>query len=375
MKKKILLIFGTRPEAIKLAPIFFEFKKYPKLFEVKICLTSQHKEMLYQVMDFFNLKADFDLKIMKKNQTLSGVTSRILLGLQSVLNIYFPDIIIVQGDTTTAFVGALTGFYKNIKIVHVEAGLRSYNKYSPFPEEINRLLISRLADYNFAPTLKSVYDLKSENIVKNVWLVGNSVIDSLFLALTKIKKNKLDTKFIKNFKNIDFSKKVILVTGHRRENFGKPLVNICESLKYLAQKRKDIEIIYPVHLNPNVSVPVNKILGKINNIRLIKPLEYSEFIWLMSKSYLVITDSGGVQEEAPSLGKPVLVTREFTERLEGIKAGTVKLVGYKKNLIIKEVIKLLDNDQYYLKMSQIVNPYGDGLTSKRIVDILKLIKL
>ncbi len=371
MKKKILLVFGTRPEAIKLAPIFFELKKYSKIFDVKICLTSQHKSMLYQVMDFFDLKADFDLKAMKKNQTLFEITSKILLKLQNVLEVYSPDIVIVQGDTTTALVGALAGFYKKIKIVHIEAGLRSDNKYSPFPEEINRILISRLADYNFAPTPRAVLDLKREGITKNVWSVGNSVIDSLFLALNKIKNSKLEDEFKNDFHKINFSKKIILVTGHRRENFGKPLNNICQSLKYLAQKRNDIEILYPVHLNPNVSGPVNKMLGGVKNIHLIKPLDYPEFVWLMNKSYLIITDSGGVQEEAPALGKPVLVTREVTERQEGVISGTAKLVGNDTNLIIKETLKLLDDKKHYLNIAKAVNPYGDGKTSQRISKILK----
>lgn len=371
MKKKILLVFGTRPEAIKLAPIYFELKKYPKLFDVKICLTSQHKEMLYQVMIFFDLKSDFDLKIMKKNQTLFEITARILVRLKKVLDIYCPEIIIVQGDTTTAFVGALAGFYKKIKIVHIEAGLRSHDKYSPFPEEINRISISQLADYNFVPTAKSLSNLKTEGITDNIWRVGNSVIDSLFLALAKIKNNKLENIFIEKFKNVDFSKKIILVTGHRRENFGKPLENICHALKYLAKNREDIEIIYPVHLNPNVIGPVSNILEKQKNIHLIKPLDYPEFVWLMNKSYLIITDSGGVQEEAPALGKPVLVTREVTERQEGIEAGTAKLVGNNKDAIIKETLRLLNDSKYYLKIAKVVNPYGDGRTSQRVVEILK----
>lgn len=371
MKQKILLVFGTRPEAIKLAPIYFELKKYPKLFDVKICLTSQHKQMLYQVMNFFGLKSDFDLKIMKKNQTLFEITSRILEKLKEVLDIYCPDIIIIQGDTTTAFVGALAGFYKKIKIVHIEAGLRSHEKYSPFPEEINRILISRLTDYNFVPTAKSFLNLKDEGITENVWSVGNPVIDSLLLALAKIKNNKLEDIFIKKFKNVDFSKKIILVTGHRRENLGKPLENICRALKYLSQNREDIEIVYPVHLNPNVVGPVNKILGKQKNIHLIEPLDYPEFVWLMNKSYLIITDSGGVQEEAPALGKPVLVTREVTERQEGVEAGTAKLVGNNKDAIIKETLRLLNDDKYYLKIAKVVNSYGDGKTSQRIVEILK----
>jgi len=371
MKKKFLLVFGTRPEAIKLAPLFFELKNNFKFFDVKICLTSQHKQMLYPIMDFFGIKSDFDLRIMKKNQTLFDVTSRVLIGMDNVLRKYSPDVVIVQGDTTSALVGALAAFYKKIKVAHLEAGLRTHNKYSPFPEEINRILVSRLADYNFAPTALAVKNLQSEGVRKNTWMVGNTVIDSLFLTLNKIKKGHLDSKFIKNFTNIDFSKKIILVTGHRRENFGRPLNNICKALKELAIKYPGLEIIYPVHLNPNVSAPVNKILGKINNIHLIKPLDYPEFVWLMNKSYLIITDSGGVQEEAPALGKPVLVTREVTERPEGIKAGTAKLVGNDKYTIIKEVTKLLNNKDYYSSISRAVNPYGDGLSSQKVVKILK----
>jgi UDP-N-acetylglucosamine 2-epimerase (non-hydrolysing) len=372
MKKKVLLIFGTRPEAIKLAPIYFALKKQPKLFDVKICLTSQHEELLYQVMDFFGLKANYDLKIMKDNQTLFDITARILRGIEDVLNKANPDIVVVQGDTSTAFIGALSGFYKRIKVVHVEAGLRTYDKYSPFPEEINRSLICPIADFHFAPTSAAVKSLKAEGISdKKIAMVGNSVIDSLLLALKIVKQKKLDSRFAADFKKINFDKKVILVTGHRRENFGKPLENICSALKHLAKTRKDIEIIYPVHLNPNVAGPVNKMLGKTKNIHLIRPLSYPEFIWLMNASYLIITDSGGVQEEGPSLGKPILVTRSVTERPEGVEAGTAKLVGPSKDKIIKESLRLLDNQAYYTGMSKASNPYGDGLSSKRIVDILK----
>jgi len=357
MQKKILFIFGTRPEAIKMAPVIKEFKK-EKSIDVKVCITAQHREMLDQVLNFFGIKPDYDLNLMKPNQSLFDITANSLKSLEKVLDKEKPDLIFVQGDTTTAFVGALAGFYKKMKVAHIEAGLRSHNKYSPFPEEINRVLVGHVADYHFAPTERAKENLYRENIKKNVYVVGNTVIDALFLGLNIIKKEG-EEKFYKYFDFIDFSKKIILVTGHRRENFGKPFENICYALKEIA-KREDVEIVYPVHLNPNVKKPVNEILNGVRNIHLIEPLEYPYLIWLMSKSYLVLTDSGGIQEEAPSLGKPVLVMRDVTERTEGIEAGTAKLVGTSKETVINEISILLDNKKYYDKMAKAINPYGKG---------------
>ncbi len=367
---KILFIFGTRPEAIKLAPLIKEFEKSKCDFDVKVCITAQHREMLDQVLSFFNIKVDFDLNLMKPNQSLFTLTADIIKSLEEIISLSQPDLIFVQGDTTTAFAGALSGFYKKIKIAHVEAGLRSYDKYSPFPEEMNRILIGRLADYHFAPTERAKENLFNEGIKENVWVVGNTVIDALLLGLSLIKKEG-EEKYYQYFNFIDFSKKILLVTGHRRESFGKPFENICYALKEIANNYNDVEIVYPVHLNPNVRRSVFRILKDHPRIHLIEPLSYPYLIWLMSKSYLIITDSGGIQEEAPSLGKPVLVTREVTERIEGIKAGTAKLVGTKKEKIINEVSKLLESENEYKKMANAVNPYGDGASSKKIVNILK----
>lgn len=364
-KKRILIIFGTRPEAIKFAPLIKEFENY-EIFDLKVCVTGQHYEMLYQVLDFFNIKPDFNFNLMKKNQTLFHITINVLSNMDKLIDKINPKMIFVQGDTTTAFIAALSAFYKKIRVAHLEAGLRSYNKYSPFPEEINRVLIGHLADYHFVPTERAKENLYKENIKENVYVVGNTVIDALLLGLDIIKREK-EEKYYKYFDFIDFSKKIILVTGHRRESFGKPFENICLALKEISDNFNDIEIVYPVHLNPNVREPVNKILKDQKNIHLIEPLEYPYLIWLMNKSYLVLTDSGGIQEEAPSLGKPVLVMREVTERIEGIQAGTAKLVGTDKNTIINEVKDLLENHNEYKKMANAVNPYGDGKASKRIV--------
>ncbi|MDK2887013.1 MAG: hypothetical protein PWP54_1593 [Thermosipho sp. (in: thermotogales)] len=366
---KILFIFGTRPEAIKMAPVIKKFEKHNE-FEVKVCVTAQHREMLDQVLNFFDIKPDYDLNIMKPNQTLYNITASIIKELEKVIKIEKPSLIFIQGDTTTAFVGALAGYYAKAKIAHIEAGLRSYNKYSPFPEEMNRVLIGHLADYHFAPTKKAKENLYKENIKKNVYVVGNTVIDALFLGLEIIKKEG-EQKYYEYFNFIDFSKKIILVTGHRRESFGEPFKNICYAIKEIAENYDDVEIVYPVHLNPNVRKPVYKILKSNKRIHLIKPLSYPYFIWLMNKSYLVLTDSGGIQEEAPALGKPVLVMREITERTEGIKAGTAKLVGTDKEKIIKEVSVLLTNEVEYNNMAKAINPYGDGKASNRIRDIIK----
>ncbi|MCS7152258.1 MAG: UDP-N-acetylglucosamine 2-epimerase (non-hydrolyzing), partial [Endomicrobia bacterium] len=342
--KKILFIFGTRPEAIKLAPLIKEFKSCSSEFIVKVCITSQHKEMLHQVLDFFSISADYNLHIMEPNQSLFKITSKIIERIEEVLDNFRPDLIFVQGDASSAFLGALAGFYKKIKIAHIEAGLRSYNKYAPFPEEVNRVLISHIADYHFAPTKTAKENLKKEGIKKNVWVVGNTVIDALFLTLKIISK---DEDCYKNFfKFLDFNKKIILVTGHRRESFGEPFRQICLGLKKIAKEFENkVEIVYPVHLNPNVRKPVFEILKGQKNIHLIEPISYPYLVWLLKNSYLVLTDSGGIQEEAPSLGKPVLVMREVTERTEGIKAGTAKLVGVKKETIFESTKKLLLNEK------------------------------
>lgn len=367
---KLLFIFGTRPEAIKMAPLIEEFKKHTDKFITKVCITAQHREMLDQVLNFFNIKPDFDLNLMKPNQSLFDTSANGLKGLEKVLYEYEPDLIFVQGDTTTAFVGALAGFYRKIKVAHIEAGLRSKNKYSPFPEETNRVLVGHLADYHFAPTERAARNLRGEGIEKNIWIVGNTVIDALFMTLEIIKDR--DSEFKKYFDYIDFNKKIILVTGHRRESFGEPFKEICLSLREIAERR-DVEIVYPVHLNPNVRKPVFEILNGHKNIHLVEPLSYPNLVWLMNKSYLVLTDSGGIQEEAPSLGKPVLVMRDITERVEGIEAGTAKLIGTNKEKLVEEASYLLTNDKEYKRMARAVNPYGDGKSSNRILSIIKSI--
>lgn len=365
--QKILFIFGTRPEAIKVAPLIKEFKKHPKRFDVKVCVTAQHRQMLDQILNFFEIRPDYDLNLMQPNQTLFDITSKGLSALQAVLEDCKPDNLMVQGDTTTAFIGALAGFYKKISVSHIEAGLRSHDKYSPFPEEINRILAGQIAEYHFAPTPQSAMNLKKSGIKKNIWVVGNTVIDALFLGLKILKQRNYTPNKVLN--QVDFSKRVILVTGHRRENFGTPLENICRALLTLVERFDDVEIVYPVHLNPMVQEPVKRILKDNKRIHLIEPLDYPDLIWLLNKSYLVLTDSGGIQEEAPSLGKPVLVTREVTERMEGVKAGTAKLVGTDHAKIVKEATALLSNKMRYKAMAAKVNPYGDGKTSQKIVDV------
>jgi len=367
---KVLLIFGTRPEAIKMAPLIKEFRRYLDKFNVKVCVTAQHREMLDQVLNFFGIEPDYDLDLMKPNQSLFELTANLIKELEAVLKDFNPDLVLVQGDTTTAFVGALAGFYNKVRVAHIEAGLRSNDKYSPFPEEMNRVLIGKLANYHFAPTEKAKNNLFREGIKNNVWVVGNTVIDALFLGLQIIKEQG-EEEYYRYFNFVDFSRKIILVTGHRRENFGKPFRNICFALKELADSFEDIEIVYPVHLNPNVRKPVNEILRGHPRVHLIDPLEYPYLIWLMSKSYLILTDSGGIQEEAPSLGKPVLVMREVTERIEGLEAGTAKLVGTNKEKIVSETSKLLENEKEYTKMAKAVNPYGDGTASRKILKILR----
>ena len=370
MQLKLLFIIGTRPEAIKLAPVIRKFREYPDLCKVKVCVTAQHREMLDQVLQFFEVTPDYDMNLMQPDQSLFGFTSKALKGLEEVLNHAVPDLIFVQGDTTTAFVGALAGFYKKIAVAHVEAGLRSLNKYAPFPEEINRILADHVCDFHFAPTQRAMQNLLREGINENVHVVGNTVVDALFLTL-KLIEQKGEAPYMERFSFLNFDKKIMLVTAHRRESFGAPFRRICEALKEIALNFKDVEVVYPVHLNPNVRNEVFPLLEGIHNIHLIDPLDYPSMVWLMSKAYLVITDSGGIQEEAPSLGKPVLIVREVTERVEGIEAGTARLVGTDKDKIFEAVKALLMNPADYHEMAKAANPYGDGRASERILKILR----
>jgi UDP-N-acetylglucosamine 2-epimerase (non-hydrolysing) len=364
-RRRFIFVFGTRPEAIKLAPLIVRLRD---IGDVRVCVSGQHREMLDQVLRFFSIKPDYDLNIMEENQNLFTVTTKSLRLLEKVIDESLPDIIIVQGDTTTAFAGALAGFYKKIKVAHVEAGLRSFDKLSPFPEEMNRIMIGHIADYHFAPTKKAGQNLVREGVPqRSIHVVGNTVIDALFMGLSIAKKN--EKRFYDHFRFLDLSKRILLVTGHRRESFGKPFENICRALKEIA--RNDVEIVYPVHLNPNVRGQVYPILRGIRNIHLIEPLEYPRLIWLMNKSYLVLTDSGGIQEEAPSLGKPVLVMRDVTERTEGIEAGTALLVGTNRKRIVDTTRRLLSDKTEYKKMAKAGNPYGDGRASERISGIIK----
>ena len=372
--KKILIVFGTRPEAIKMAPLVKEFHKYPHFFETKVCVTAQHRQMLDQVLKLFDIMPDFDLDIMKPNQDLYDISASVLLGLKDVLNTFNPDILFVHGDTTTTFIASLAAYYQKVEIAHVEAGLRTHNLYSPWPEEANRQLTSILAHYHFAPTQESQENLLKENInLKNILVTGNTVIDALFLTIEKIKATpKLKQKLIEQI-GLPFdieTIRFILVTGHRRENFGQGFINICEALKAIALQNPSINIVYPVHLNPNVLKPVTQILSGITNIYLIAPQEYEAFVFLMSHSHIILTDSGGVQEEAPSLGKPVLVMRDTTERPEALNAGTVKLVGTNKEKIMGEIQLLLDSKIEYKAMSKAHNPYGNGGACEKIVKFM-----
>jgi UDP-N-acetylglucosamine 2-epimerase (non-hydrolysing) len=367
--KKILLVFGTRPEAIKMAPLVKEFRKYPNLFETRVCVTAQHRRMLDQVLEFFEITPDYDLNLMRPGQNLFQLTADIVTELKPVLESFQPDYVFVHGDTTTSTVAALASFYAGTCVCHIEAGLRTYNKRAPFPEEINRQLTGRLTDIHFAPAPGARENLVSEKVSGRVEVTGNTVIDALFFAIEKL-KNYSDPE-IETLKNtVDFSKRIILVTGHRRENFGEGFIHICQALLEIAQT-PDVEIVYPVHLNPNVQVPVHSLLENANNIRLVAPLAYPAFVWLMEKSYLILTDSGGIQEEAPSLGKPVLVMRETSERPEAVEAGTVRLVGADRDKIVSETVRLLQDAQYYAAMRKIHNPYGDGHAVQRIVEFIK----
>ncbi|MEO0091163.1 MAG: UDP-N-acetylglucosamine 2-epimerase (non-hydrolyzing) [candidate division WOR-3 bacterium] len=364
---KILFAFGTRPEAIKLAPVIKELEKHKQDFQVEICLTAQHRHMLDQVLKTFQIKSDYDLNIMQQGQTLFDINVRILRGLERLLQERKPDLILVQGDTTTAFVSALAGFYCKIRIGHVEAGLRTQDKFAPFPEEMNRRLISHLADYHFCPTQPSKLNLLKEGInSRNIVVTGNTVIDALYLALSM--NPNVNVPVLKKIKP---EHKIILVTAHRRESFGAPFIRICQALKTIAQRNPDVEIVYPVHPNPNIKDNAHKILGDQARIHLIAPLDYLPFCHLMEKSYLILTDSGGIQEEAPALGKPVLVLRDKTERPEAIKAGTAKLVGTDKEKIVDETERLLYSEEAYNKMAKVKNPFGDGKASQRISAFLK----
>jgi len=367
--KKILLIFGTRPEAIKMAPLVKEFQKHPDAFETKVCVTAQHREMLDQVLDFFKIKPDYDLDLMKPGQNLYGLTATIIESLKPILEEFTPDYVFVHGDTTTTMSGSIASFYSGAKVCHVEAGLRTNNKLSPFPEEINRQITARICDYHFAPTTISKENLLKENIQEDTILVtGNTVIDALLDSVERV--NQEPSSLIKDLSNTLGDKELILVTGHRRENHGAGFIRICEALKEIAENNTERLIVYPVHLNPKVQIPVKLILTDVANVLLIDPLAYQDFIWMMNRAKIIITDSGGVQEEAPSLGKPVLVMRDTTERPEAVDAGTVLLVGTNKELIVTEALDLLNNVSRYEAMSKLHNPYGDGLASYRIVTFI-----
>jgi len=372
-KINILVSFGTRPEGIKLAPVIKVLERNRQIFKLTVCSTGQHKEMLDQVMDFFEIKPDVFLNLMTENQMLGNLSARILQNMEKVLARFSPDILIVQGDTTTAFLTALTAYYRKVKICHVEAGLRTYNKFSPFPEEINRQLISRIADFNFTPTEKSKTNMIDEGIDSDtIFLTGNTIVDALEWGLVKIKDNRANIEkrvILKGICGAD-SERIILVTMHRRESFGEDLKNVCVALKKVAEENKSIKIVYPVHLNPNVKKPVYSLLSGLDNIILMEPLCYEDFLWLMYKSYLIITDSGGVQEEAPTLKKPVLVIRKFTERPESVEMGISRLVGTETEAIVREISLLLNNENEYKKMIAVSNPYGDGRASERIINVI-----
>lgn len=360
---------GTRPEAIKFAPLIKLLEKDP-FFDLRICITGQHKEMLQQVLVFFDITPHYDLQLMKHNQTLSELSAAALTGMKPVLDECRPDLVFVQGDTTTAFIGALAAFYEKFPIAHLEAGLRSGNKFSPFPEEANRKLVACIADYHFAPTSLAKNALAKENIVDKVWMVGNTVVDALLLGLENLKNRKIDFK--NEFEYVDFTKPLVLITAHRRESFGKPFEDICDAILEIKKSHPAVQFIYPVHFNPNVREVVNRKLAAVEGIFLIEPLDYPRLIWLMEKSTIILTDSGGIQEEAPALGKPVLVMRDVTERVEGIEAGTAKLVGTDRAMIVENLKALLQNENgIYDKMAKAVNPYGDGTTSIKIIEILK----
>ena len=382
--KKVMLVFGTRPEAIKMAPLVKEFEKYPNDFQTLVCVTGQHREMLDQVLNLFEIKPHYDLNIMKQGQDLYDVTARVLVGMRDVLKEAQPDVVLVHGDTTTSTAAALAAFYQQIPVGHVEAGLRTHNIYSPWPEEMNRLITGRIATYHFSPTQLSRHNLLKENVSDDFIIVtGNSVIDALYWVVDKIKNDEALNNELKEILNkagydvnrLDNGRKLVLITGHRRENFGDGFISMCTAIKDLTNKYPDVDFVYPMHLNPNVRKPIHEVFGEdlsnLGNMFFIEPLEYLSFVYLMEKSTIVLTDSGGIQEEAPGLGKPVLVMRDTTERPEALDAGTVKLVGTNYDKIIYEVSALLEDEDYYERMSKAVNPYGDGLACGRIVERLK----
>ena len=367
MRKKILFVFGTRPEAIKMAPVILRAKMAPEKWDVKVVLTGQHREMVDQVMSYFGLKEDYNLQLMKSSQTLFDITAGVLNSIKSILDLEAPNLVIVQGDTTTAFAGALSAFYLRIPVAHIEAGLRSGDKYSPYPEEVNRKIIGTIADFHFVPTNLTKRNLETENIKKNLFIVGNTVIDALLHVNELV---KADNTYLKYFSFISPASRVLLVTAHRRESFGLPMENICNAIIRLLEKFNDIEVVFPVHPNPAVKNTIYKLLAKYEKVHLIQPLDYPHLIWLVNRSSLVLTDSGGIQEEAPALGKPVLVMREVTERVEGIEAGTAKLVGTDESVIFNETALLLTDAAIYDEMSIAINPYGDGTSSQRILEVL-----
>ena len=380
--KKIMLVFGTRPEAIKMAPLVKEFQKHPETFQTIVCVTGQHREMLDQVLHLFDIKPDYDLNIMKQGQDLYDVTSRVLLGMRDVLKEANPDIVLVHGDTTTSTASALAAFYQQIPVGHVEAGLRTHDIYSPWPEEMNRLITGRIATYHFSPTALSKQNLLDEGINEEaITVTGNTVIDALYMVVDKIKSDKqlgeeLETLLRESgydVNRLNGTRKLVLITGHRRENFGEGFISMCRAIKALTEKYPNADFVYPMHLNPNVRKPIHEVFGETtaDNMFFIEPLEYLSFVYLMEKSTLVLTDSGGIQEEAPGLGKPVLVMRETTERPEAVQAGTVKLVGTDEARIVSEVSALLTDPVYYRAMSEAVNPYGDGEACGRIVRLLE----
>ena len=379
--KKIMLVFGTRPEAIKMAPLVKEFQKYPEKYKTIVCVTGQHREMLDQVLRIFDIQPDYDLNIMKKGQDLYDVTARVLIGMRDALKETQPDVVLVHGDTTTSTAAALAAFYRQIPVGHIEAGLRTHNIYSPWPEEMNRQITGRIATYHFAPTLLSKENLLREGIrEEKIQVTGNTVIDALYMAVEKIKDDKVLKQQLEctveasgyDVKRLTGGKRLVLITGHRRENFGDGFVSMCKAIKSLSEKYPEVDFVYPMHLNPNVRKPIREIFRESQkaNMFFIEPLEYLSFIYLMEKSVIVLTDSGGIQEEAPGLGKPVLVMRDTTERPEALEAGTVKLVGTDYDKIVEEVSGLLDSLEYYEKMSKAVNPYGDGKACRKIVEAL-----
>ena len=382
--KKVMLVFGTRPEAIKMAPLVKEFEKHSNDFETIVCVTGQHRQMLDQVLQLFEIKPQYDLNIMKQGQDLYDVTARVLVGMRDVLKEVQPDVVLVHGDTTTSMAAALAAFYQQIPVGHVEAGLRTHNIYSPWPEEMNRQMTGRMATYNFSPTPLSRQNLLEEKVCEStITVTGNTVIDALYWVVDKIKNTEsLSAELSAKLKTAGYDvdrlsngKKLVLITGHRRENFGDGFINMCTAIRDLTNKYTDVDFVYPMHLNPNVRKPIHEVFGEdlsnLGNMFFIEPLEYLEFVFLMEKCNIVLTDSGGIQEEAPGLGKPVLVMRDTTERPEALEAGTVKLVGTDYDKIVSEVSMLLDNKEYYDTMSKAVNPYGDGLACGRIVESLK----